>query len=205
MARKPEMPPAWAAAGPDDGYGMGELRVGLHFEEIDGRIECVGVEIWSARPPKRITPDGKVDPGWRAAADLVGHERGLRATDLRSIPLETIVRFELDPVAKDQMRKLQERVLQEARTPKKAPERKTQTKPAPVIGRPQKYDRPTIEKAARIYANALRLQQPATKAVADELDISYKAAERLIARIRLERPELLPPAKKPAKRTAKRK
>jgi hypothetical protein len=187
---------AWTAAATGD-EGELQLRVAPHFKLIDGRRECVGIEIWSARPPKRTMPNGSIDKGWLIGEDGWEDERPLRATDLRRAPLESLVRYALESEANSQLRNLRARFEPAARTTE------SPRQGGGARGRPRKFTDAVVEWAAHIYASQLELGQPATQAVATELDISYKAAERVIARARSQFPDLLPPPQRGSRRRRK--
>jgi transposase len=79
MADAESIPEQWLLLDPEK---YADLQVGVQFAEIDGRLEVVGIEVWTVTPPpQRLNQQPMRKPG-----------RPLRAQDLR-LPFDRFVTY----------------------------------------------------------------------------------------------------------------
>lgn len=150
-------------------------RVTLRFAEVEGRAECVRIEIGArlGEPdPRRPVP--------------------LTTTAIRSIPFAELTNEArrkwvpaLHEIAKGTF--LGEPVGAETRTRAKEllrlAERSARRKR---LGRPRKYDREYFEEVARVYREGYRTTGTPTVAVKEHFGVAYSTANKLVARARNE-------------------
>jgi hypothetical protein len=185
MAQRPKPPrpdpgslgddfPSTNALWPDPERGPWHLR--LYWGEIDGRVECVGVEMKSA--PTAEDEGRSTAPGWQP------DPRPLRSTDLRRLPLATIVEetrqsqagflnwwAELDEQRREQLRRKTQALADGAPRSGKG-------------GRPPEYGPEHYAEVADAYSAAHQSRRDPRQAVAEHLHLSPSAAAKHVAKAR---------------------
>jgi hypothetical protein len=174
----------------------GPYMVGLHFTEIDGRSELVGVELWSGGPP----PDRYREEDRAVVMDPArqpGRGGPLPAVALRQLPIgrlaDAVRRHRLD------MANLVIELYDSQRHPPETLERAERTFRAVQASRPRGGRKPTYgpehyAEVARIYTAAWRSRASPTKAVEAWGSVSYTTAAKWVAKARAL--GLLPPTTK---------
>ena len=174
----------------------GPYMVGLHFTEIDGRSELVGVELWSGGPP----PDRyrEEDREWAMERTREPGSGGpLPAVALRQLPIgrlaDAVRRHRLD------MANLVIELYDSRDHPPETLERAERTFRAvqasrPPGGRKPSYGPEHYAEVARVYTAAWRSGASPTKAVEAWGSVSYPTAAKWVAKARTL--GLLPPTTK---------
>lgn len=178
----------------------GPWYVGLTWAEVDGRIECVGADVWhGARPVWRVADDS------RAGLLPVGNGPApLLASEVRSLPLASIIGKERARLAEQWrgVREAREHMRSiEMRRP--APEETEAVdalhgrylelldaaltkigQPKAGVGRPRELGPEQLAEVAAVYLEAWERGDPPTKAVAEHFHISSTAAAKRVAKCR---------------------
>lgn len=138
---------------------QGPWRLDVRWREVDGRLECNGLEIQpledrggmilTAATLRSIPLGSIIDELWRRRAAALAHDAGLPAPDASS---DTYV-----PVFS--------RVEQ----------------PRPRVGRPPKYDTEHYQNVARVYSTAFAARRSPVKAVAEAYGVKHSAAAKWVS------------------------
>ena len=135
----------------------GPWRVELAWDEIDGRVECVGLRINAADRPRRLTTSKLRE---LKLGRLVETEKARKATALANVA-------RLLPA------------FASHRAPEELTEKWQQRK-----GRPPLYGPEHFERVAAVYQQAFRQGPPPTRAVAEEFQVQRSTAGKWVARAR---------------------
>lgn len=145
----------------------------FHFASVNGRAECVGIDVRSFGSKKEGTPiDPRPPDTYRPIS--IALLRSLRATQLAD--------------ARDAQRDLITYATGLAKTGAKA--RRAAAKQLPLFspaergGRPPKYGPEHFADVANVYADAHELGRTPTRAVARHFDVSQTTAAKWVARAR---------------------
>ncbi|MBK9180970.1 MAG: hypothetical protein IPM45_15660 [Acidimicrobiales bacterium] len=154
----------------------GPWAVTVHYAEVDGRVEPVGLDVRSFR---------EVDGGAVRPAAPRGRLAPITATVVRSLPTAALVRAT--------RRFLVESARKEAKSEKRpAAQRRALTTAADRLDVPEGDE---LTRAAAVYRQAWRSGDPApTRAVAEALGVGRNVAAKRVARCR--RLGLLPPTER---------
>jgi hypothetical protein len=197
-------------------HRRGKPDLVLHFGVVDGRPECVGIEVGALTQPEDIeTYSSEERRHWRLRPGRVldGPLRPISAEQLRGLGLGVEVRETLRQWS-GEVRHLGfgdfEMPSGEAvprRWRLEARQRLLLTQPEPRPGRPRRYDRQHFEQVARVYLEGEALNRTPTRHVARSFGVSQSTAAKWVQRCRYD-PEfagLLPPTTRgrPTKGTTK--
>jgi len=153
----------------------GPFVIAAHWIEKDGRLVPVGVEVWKTVHP---LPDDMFAVGELAGVDL----QGLEATDLRQIPLATIL-GELWDIQRQAVGEVRE-VIDNTR-----PELADELEPVRFGGRYRRVspdDVETFKQVAAIYQDEMRSpgRKRPTDAVARSFGVNHSTAAKWVKRAR---------------------
>lgn len=149
----------------------GDLEVTLHFARVDGRVECIGVDVrtfrWKGEPhPARRLP--RTEPRPITTTDL----RGLRLAEIIEVERAKLARFLFaDSGDEDWDATPWAAGVVEAWEPK-------------ARGRPRIYGPEHFAEVARVYREADARSRTPTRAVARHFGVSQAAAAKWVARCR---------------------
>jgi hypothetical protein len=181
------------------GLVRGSWHLGFDFTEIDGRLECVGINIRSLRTKLVIDDAGQPQVEYRPP--LGGRPEPVTASLIRQIPVAFLVREAREGLG-DVAR------WQASQPGRSAAERRTLSAVADQLDESPRrvLDDDHFAQVAEIYREAWAAGDPApTKAVAERMKASRSAAAKWVARARVMgllgetkqgRPGGTPPAKK---------
>lgn len=161
------------------------VEVTFHFQELDGRKEIVGIEVWTTR-----TPDKSEFPA--TVSDLSGDApaHGIQTADISGLARN----FQL----------IARQLLARHYTPQPLERALSDTAPAKTVGRPRAYTDDDMRSALEIFERERRFRRSGTNGVAEAFGITLKAAETLVARSRKRLADSPAPAPKPPRKAAKK-
>jgi hypothetical protein len=148
----------WSADG-------GDVWVSFEWQEIGGRLECVGLKVW--RPNRPLTASFIRSVRWSEIIEIRKTQMlkaALREAGGRGEPLDRL------PVIQEETQEARARLPLLEKSAKKR-------------GRPG-YGIEHFQEVARVYTEAFRAGIPPTRAVADAFYISRPAAAKQVARAR---------------------
>ena len=163
----------------------------LHFAMIEGRPECVGIEVGA-----RVSPPGSTDRRWRLkdTATIEGPLRPISAADVRGLGLGEEVRRARAKMIRDlriieSSGDLPKRWRAEARERLALVEKDGGRRP----GRPRMYDAEHFRKVADFYREGATNGLTPTRWVARKYGVSQSTAAKWVARARSPEYGFLPP------------
>jgi len=152
----------------------GGLLVTLHWGEIQGRAEIVGIDIH--------TYDDCESGVYSQSVGIGGPIRPLKARDLRGVPLGRLEQESRQSGTISALDADLRRLIGEAPLPSELDPWQREKRRTP--GRPRVYDDEWFRSVAEIYLTAHRAGRPPTKAVAESHDVSKSTASKWVARAR---------------------
>jgi hypothetical protein len=171
-------------------FNLGDARMRLTFGLVSGRIEVVGLELWSADPRTQPENWGRYDPRQMKGKDNnfdVKREGPIATVDLRGIALQGLVNDWLNENAQTvQM------ILDSPRAPAEWQRRvrKSQKQLAEASvgrrGRKPQYGLEHFEAVANVYRKAQMQRKPPTEAVAEWGNVNTSTAAKWVSRARNE-------------------
>lgn len=188
---------------PDAAKGPWGIRA--NWVEINGRPECVGLQIWHGADQAHQSPMDYLP--------IKGAQvRPITASGIAALPIATII-DKLRDAARDHWRR-QSNALQEVFADRLAADRAAQAAGIPAdpilagitapytafestpgaVGAPRRYDRAHYIEVARTYLEAWQGGANPTQAVADRFGVSRSAAAKWVTKARSPELQLLTPA-----------
>lgn len=161
---------------------QGPWNVTYHFAEVDGRFECVGLDVRSfrAEPTVEVDEEGRPMAKLNYRTSLGGLPPAPVTTALiRELPVASLIR-----VAR---RDLRDVAISAARQPGQpaAKRRALREVAEEFVERPRRrYDDAHFARVAEVYVTAWKAGKPPTLAVSEEMKASRSAAAKWVAKAR---------------------
>lgn len=165
----------------------------FHWKDLDGRFECVGVEVWRGMEPHlepRIDDAGATTHARRYRSIPGVSPEAVPASKIsREIPFGSLIDSAREALS-DAFRNVAEAARDSGMTgpadrlKNMAEKFEPETERSP--GRPVFWDRAKLQEVAAVYIHAWMRNHAPRKAVADHFHVSPSAAAKLVARARKE-------------------